>query len=71
MEKLEYPVLGLTLDEAAAVLRVDRRSVVKSMKEDGLPYRKVGRSYRIGYQALQDWINSPGVHMTDQDVDME
>ena len=56
IEKIDWPILGMTVDETAAVLRVDRRSVIKSMKEDGLPWRKVGRSYRISHNALEAWL---------------
>lgn len=55
-EALAFPIMGLSVDEVAQVLRVDRRSVIAAIKKDGLPCRKVGRSYRISRNALEHWL---------------
>lgn len=70
IEKIDWPTLGMTVDETTVVLRVDRRSVIKSMKEDGLPWRKVGRSYRISHNALEAWLARGGMEKLSEANDL-
>ena len=58
VEKAEWPFVGLTVDEAAAVLRVDRKTIFKAIQEGGLPARKVGKGYRISHAAIDVWLAS-------------
>ena len=57
-EKVEWPHVGLTVDEAAASLRVDRKAIFKAIQEGGLPARKVGKGYRISLAAMEAWLAS-------------
>lgn len=51
------PVIGLTVDEAAAALRTDDKTVRKLIQQPGgIPARIVGRAYRIDPGALRAWV---------------
>ncbi len=52
------PVIGLTVDEAAAALRTDDKTVRKLIQTGSLPARLVGRGYRIDPDALRAWVAS-------------
>ena len=58
VEQADWPLVGMTVDEAAAVLRVDRKTIFKAIQEGGLPARKVGKGYRISHAALDAWLSS-------------
>lgn len=58
VDKADWPLVGLTLDEAASVLRVDKRSILKAIQEGGLPARKVGKGWRISHAAIDAWLAS-------------
>jgi excisionase family DNA binding protein len=49
----------LTLDEAAAYLRVSAGDVLRMIESESLPGRKFGREWRISKAALQDWLSHP------------
>ena len=51
-----WPPLGLTVAEAAEVLRCDRKAVLTAISEKGLPAVKIGRGFRIDYDALKAWV---------------
>ncbi len=57
-EAPRWGFVGMTLDEAAAALRVERRTVMTAIRDKGLPARKVGRSWRISPAALDAWLSS-------------
>lgn len=57
-DKKDWPVIGMTLNETAAALRVDRRTVQKAIMEQGLPARKVGVGWRIDPDAVKAWLAS-------------
>lgn len=50
------PVIGLTVDEAAAAMRTDDKTVRKLIQAGSLPARLVGRGYRIDPDALRAWV---------------
>lgn len=52
------PIIGLTLQEVAAALRVHPRSVVNLIENDDLPARKVAGGWRIEENALRQWLAS-------------
>ena len=53
------PLIGLTVDEAAAALRTDDKTVRKLIQQPGgIPARIVGRAYRIDPGALRAWVAS-------------
>ena len=52
------PLIGLTVDEAAAALRTDDKTIRKLIQSGEIPARIVGRGYRIDPDALRDWIAS-------------
>lgn len=58
VEKADWPLLGMTVDETAAALRVDRKTVLKAIQESGLPARKVGVGWRIDHDAVKRWLAS-------------
>ena len=55
-EKIEWPHIGMTVDEAAAALRVDRKSIFNAINDNGFPARKVGKGYRIDPDAVKAWL---------------
>ena len=56
VEKAEWPLIGMTLDECAAALRVERRTVQKAILDGSLPARKVGVGWRIDPDAVKAWL---------------
>lgn len=50
------PLVGLTVDEAAASLRTDDKTVRRLIQSGSLPARLVGRGYRIDPGALRAWV---------------
>ena len=55
VQEIEWPLIGMTVDEAAKALRVDRKTVLKAI-QDGLPARKVGVGWRIDPEAVKRWL---------------
>jgi excisionase family DNA binding protein len=49
----------LTLDEAAAFLRVSANNVLRMIEAESLPGRKFGPQWRFSKLALQDWLSHP------------
>jgi len=49
----------LTLDEAAAYLRVSTDDVLQMIKAQDLPGRKFGAEWRFCRAAIQDWLSQP------------
>jgi len=49
----------LTLAEAAAYLRTPPEEVLRLVREQGLPGRRVGEDYRFLKAAVQDWLRAP------------
>ena len=49
----------LTLNEAAAYLRVSEADVVKLATSHELPGRKIGEEWRFLKQGLEDWLLGP------------
>ena len=58
VEKADWPIVGMTVDETAAALRVDIKTVLKAIQEGGLPARKVGVGWRIDHDAVKQWLAS-------------
>ena len=50
------PLVGLTVEEVAASLRVNVKTVRDAIKHGGLPARFVGKGWRIEEGALRAWI---------------
>ena len=48
----------LNLEEACEFLSVSERTLIKLLREEHLPARKIGREWRFGKQALINWISS-------------
>ena len=67
VDKTEWPLIGMTLDEAAEALRVDRRTVQKAILDGGLHARKVGVGWRIDPEAVKAWLASGTSKSTDED----
>jgi excisionase family DNA binding protein len=49
----------LTLAEAAAYLRTSPEEVLRLVREQGLPGRRVGDDSRFLKGAIQDWLRTP------------
>jgi excisionase family DNA binding protein len=49
----------LTLDEAAAYLRLSEPDVLRLVKEQGLPARQLGKEWRFLKTAIQAWLCTP------------
>lgn len=52
------PLIGLTVDEAAAALRTDDKTIRKLIQAGEIPARIVGRGYRIDPDAIRAWMAS-------------
>lgn len=50
-----YPDV-LTVQQVAEILNVSRRSVYKILDNNLMPYRKIGRIYRISKQAFIEYL---------------
>jgi excisionase family DNA binding protein len=46
----------LTLEEAAAYLRVSETEVLRMLREQHLPGRLIGKEWRFSASGLQDWL---------------
>lgn len=46
----------LTLEQACELLNVSERTMIKILREDHLPARKIGREWRFNKKALIEWI---------------
>jgi len=50
----------LTLEDAAAYLKVEYGQIRRLLKEQGLPGRKIGDEWRFLRGAIADWLRAPG-----------
>ena len=50
------PADVLTLEEAAAYLRLSETDVLRLIRDQGLPARQVGREWRLLLTAIRDWL---------------
>ncbi|MBU3160743.1 helix-turn-helix domain-containing protein [Clostridium frigoris] len=58
----------LNLEQACGLLNVSERTMIKLLREDHLPARKIGREWRFNKKILIDWIGSgDSVRYTNQD----
>jgi len=48
----------LTVDEAAAFLRLDRKTVYRAITEETIPFRRLGRRIRLSRTALRAWLGA-------------
>jgi len=58
-EKVEWPLIGMTLEEASVALRVDRKTIFKLLQQGDFPARKVGVGWRIDPDAVKAWLAKP------------
>ena len=68
-EKIEWPAIGMTLEETAAALRVNARTVQDMILRGDFPARKVGVGWRIDPDAVKAWLASG--RGKEQDTDNE
>lgn len=59
-DSIDWPHIGMTLNETACALRVHPRTVQLAILRGGLPARKVGVSWRIDPDAVRSWLASGG-----------
>ena len=59
VEQTSWPLIGMTLDEAAEALRVDAKTLRGLIKQGDFPARKVGKGYRIDQEAVRRWLAKP------------
>lgn len=52
------PVVGMTLEETAAALRIDPKTAQSLIRTKGLPARLCGKGWRISPKALDEWLAS-------------
>ena len=58
-EKVDWPLIGMTLEEAAQSLRVDSKTLRTLIKAGDFPARKVGKGYRVDWDAAKQWLSQP------------
>ncbi len=46
----------LTLDEAAKILKVSRRTIFRLLQQNNLPALKVGGQWRISERKFREWL---------------
>lgn len=51
----DSPLVFLTAQEAAALLRVQRRSLYRLVQQQRIPYRRIGRAIRFERNKLLAW----------------
>lgn len=51
-----YPEV-LEIKDICAILRIGRRGVYQMLKKGALPYRKIGRCYKIPKDAIIHYLN--------------
>lgn len=56
VEQASWPLIGMTLDEAAEALRVDSKTLRGLIKQGDFPARKVGKGYRVDPDAVKRWL---------------
>ena len=64
-EKKDWPIIGMTLEETAAALRVNPRTVQDMILRGDFPARKVGVGWRISPDAVNRWLENskrPSIH---------
>lgn len=62
---MDEPLL-LTVDEAAALLRISRNNVYALVRQHRLPHVRMGRTIRIPSARLREWIdNEAGIPLPD------
>ena len=48
----------LNLEQAVEFLRVSEKTLIKLLREEHIPARKIGREWRFSKEALMNWISS-------------
>jgi excisionase family DNA binding protein len=56
----------LTVNEAAALLRITTRSVYQMIAEKRIPYRRVGRAVRFERTELMNWTKAQTATRSDE-----
>ena len=46
----------ITTDEAAELLNMDRKALLRGVKRGDIPGRRIGRIYRFSREALMAWL---------------
>ena len=68
VDVVEWPAIGMTLEEAAKALRVDTRTLRTLIKAGDFPARKVGVGWRIDPEAVKRWLaKKPATAETEDD----
>ena len=65
-ESVEWPHIGMTLEEAADALRVDHKTLRALIKEGSFPARKVGKGWRIDPDAVKKWLAEVKYYINEQ-----
>lgn len=56
----EIPLIGYTLEEAAAAVRIHPQTLARLFREGTIPARKNGRGWLVHPRALEDWLLAGG-----------
>ena len=57
---MTYDDEPLKADEVAKWLRVGRKSIYNAVRENRIPYRRLGRRILFSRQAIMAWLQSQG-----------
>lgn len=50
--------MTITVDEMAVLLRINRNSAYRAVKDGLIPSRRIGRRIVISRDVLRDWLNA-------------
>lgn len=68
LEKQTWPIVGATLEEAAAALRVNKRTLMEHIRDRAdFPARKIGRAWRLDLDAVKAWLNGHDESLTGEE----
>jgi excisionase family DNA binding protein len=51
----------MTLEELSAYLKIPKSTLYKLAQEGRLPGQKIGKQWRFGKQAIDQWLNEGGL----------
>lgn len=66
-DEIQWPLIGMTLEETAKALRVDSKTIRNLIKTGNFPAHKVGVGWRIDPDAVKAWLSRPRTELETED----